>query len=163
MTCDGLLTKNVSLKLSRDLLPADCQNLLSTGRLQVFSTSCNKFENYKLQQESLLQLVCKLHQAGYIYKIYNLQQRMCVCFTMLIVFSPIVVCPLLDHPTNGIRRGSHFEGDIVSFFCKFQYTLTGNENLQCLSDGTWNGSPPTCMYMVRDNALFMAGGGLVRM
>ena len=56
------------------------------------------------------------------------------------------MCPLLDHPTNGIRRGSRFEGDSVSFFCKFKHTLTGNEKLECLSDATWNGDAPTCKY-----------------
>ena len=34
-------------KLSTDLLQVDCQNLLSTGLLQVVSTSCNKSANEK--------------------------------------------------------------------------------------------------------------------
>ena len=33
-----------------NLLQVDCQNLLSTGLLQVVLTSCNKFANDKLQQ-----------------------------------------------------------------------------------------------------------------
>ena len=36
--------------LSTNFLQVDCQNLLSTGLLQVNSTSCNKFANDKLQQ-----------------------------------------------------------------------------------------------------------------
>ena len=39
-----------SCQHSTDLLQVDCQNLLSTGLLQVVSTSCNKSVNDKLQQ-----------------------------------------------------------------------------------------------------------------
>ena len=42
MACDSLLTAS--------LLQVDCQNLLSTGLLQVVSKSCNKSANDKLQQ-----------------------------------------------------------------------------------------------------------------
>ena len=37
-------------KWSTDLLQVDCQNFLSTGLLQVVSTSCNKSGNDKFQQ-----------------------------------------------------------------------------------------------------------------
>ena len=47
MACDSLLIAVV--KFSTDLLQVDCQNLLSTGFLQVVSTSCNKSTNDKLQ------------------------------------------------------------------------------------------------------------------
>ena len=36
-------------KLSADFLQVHCQNVLSTGLLQVVSTSCNKSVNDKLQ------------------------------------------------------------------------------------------------------------------
>ena len=36
--------------LSIDLLQVGCQNLLSTGLLQVVSANCNKSANDKLQQ-----------------------------------------------------------------------------------------------------------------
>ena len=38
-------------KLSIDLLQVDCQNLFSTGLLQVVSTSCNKSANEKSYNE----------------------------------------------------------------------------------------------------------------
>ena len=37
-------------KWSTDLLQVDCQNFLSTGLLQVVSTSCHKSANGKFQQ-----------------------------------------------------------------------------------------------------------------
>ena len=42
MVCVTVYRQQVSCKLSTDLLQVDCQNLLSTGWLQVVSTSCNK-------------------------------------------------------------------------------------------------------------------------
>ena len=76
--------RQVCCKLSTDLLQIDCQNLLSTGLLQVGSTSCNKSANNKLQQVWFNELVAtwcnwqvccivldKLQQPG---KIENLQQ-----------------------------------------------------------------------------------------
>ena len=59
-----------SPKLLADLSQVGCQNLLSTGLLQVVSTGCNKYANDKLQQalklKSILQLVDELQQAGKI-------------------------------------------------------------------------------------------------
>ena len=42
--------KSVAICQHADLLQVDCQNLLSTGLLQVVSTSYNKSANDKLQQ-----------------------------------------------------------------------------------------------------------------
>ncbi|XP_028405845.1 scavenger receptor cysteine-rich domain superfamily protein-like [Dendronephthya gigantea] len=71
----------------------------------------------------------------------------------------VMVCPVLEHPANGIRRGPRVEGNTASFFCKFKYTLAGNENLNCLSDGTWSGEPPTCASDTSgDHPIRLVGG-----
>ena len=49
--------RQVCCKLSTDLLQVDCQNLLSTGLLQVVSASCNKSANDKLQKPDFNGLV----------------------------------------------------------------------------------------------------------
>ena len=55
MACDSLIVDDKTVaKLSTDLLQVDCQNLLSTGLLQVVSTSCNKSANDKLQKVTIL-------------------------------------------------------------------------------------------------------------
>ena len=50
MACNNFLMTNLLPVLSTDLLQVDFQNFLSTGLLQVASTSCNKSTNDKLQQ-----------------------------------------------------------------------------------------------------------------
>ena len=50
---DFLQLANIRMRLhgvTTNLLRVDCQNLLSTGLLQVVSTSCNKSANDKLRQ-----------------------------------------------------------------------------------------------------------------
>ena len=47
MACDILLTTTCS-KLSTDMMQVDCQNLLSTGLLQIALTSCNKSDFNRL-------------------------------------------------------------------------------------------------------------------
>ena len=51
---DAFAWQQVCCKLSTDLLQVDCKNLLSTGLLQVVSTSCNKSVNVKLRQAKLV-------------------------------------------------------------------------------------------------------------
>ena len=51
---DAFAWQQVCCMLSTDLLQVDCQNLLSTGLLQVVSTSCNKSVNVKLRQAKLV-------------------------------------------------------------------------------------------------------------
>ena len=54
MAYDSLLRTEGRSKLSTDLLPVDCQNLLSRGLLQVVSTSCNQSANDNLVGTSLI-------------------------------------------------------------------------------------------------------------
>ena len=54
MAYDSLLRTEGRSKLSTDLLQVDCQNLLSTGLLQVVSTSCNQSANDNLAGTSLI-------------------------------------------------------------------------------------------------------------
>ena len=54
MAYDSLLRTEGRSKLSTDLLQVDCQNLLSTGLLQVVSTSCNQSTNDNLAGASLI-------------------------------------------------------------------------------------------------------------
>ena len=50
MNTQNSLVTELCCKLSTDFLLFDCQNVLSTGLLQVVSTSCNKSANDKLLQ-----------------------------------------------------------------------------------------------------------------
>ena len=52
MACDILLTTTCS-KLSTDMMQVDCQNLSSTGLLEVASTSCNKSDFNRLCDSSI--------------------------------------------------------------------------------------------------------------
>ncbi|KAI8515762.1 hypothetical protein Bbelb_065750 [Branchiostoma belcheri] len=55
-----------------------------------------------------------------------------------------VQCPLLSPPTNGILTGTNSYGDVANFTCEPGYKLVGTSSLTCLSDGTWDGTSPTC-------------------
>ncbi|KAI8498226.1 hypothetical protein Bbelb_241700, partial [Branchiostoma belcheri] len=55
-----------------------------------------------------------------------------------------VQCSPLSHPTNGFVTGYNSYGDVVNFTCEPGYKLVGTSSLTCLSDGTWDGTSPTC-------------------
>jgi len=40
-----------------------------------------------------------------------------------------------------------YEGDTCSFTCKIGYELTGSPQRTCQSDGSWSGSPVSCIIM----------------
>ncbi|KAI8515780.1 hypothetical protein Bbelb_065930 [Branchiostoma belcheri] len=45
---------------------------------------------------------------------------------------------------NGLVSGSKSYGDVANFTCEPGYKLVGTSLLTCLSDGTWDGTLPTC-------------------
>lgn len=53
-------------------------------------------------------------------------------------------------PTNGtivsdMSKGFHEFSDFIRFSCDRGFDLTGEENITCLSDGTWDNPPPICV------------------
>ena len=65
MACDSLLTTNLlpTGELSTDVLQVDCPNLLSTGLLQVVSTSCKKSANDEIDEIQLDEKGGKVNKA----------------------------------------------------------------------------------------------------
>ncbi|XP_019629883.1 PREDICTED: E-selectin-like [Branchiostoma belcheri] len=55
-----------------------------------------------------------------------------------------VKCHPLSNPFNGFVSGSNSYRDVANFTCKPGYKLVGTSSLTCLSDGTWDGTSPTC-------------------
>ena len=45
------------------------------------------------------------------------------------------------------RVGVGYEGDTCSFTCNTGYELTGSSERICESDGSWSGSPVSCIIM----------------
>ncbi|XP_070554196.1 uncharacterized protein [Ptychodera flava] len=57
----------------------------------------------------------------------------------------IVSCVQLPAPANGFRLGDNFTySSIVAFGCNSGYELTGNADLICLANGSWDSTPPYC-------------------
>ena len=60
---------------------------------------------------------------------------------------------ILPAPANGEmscssgRVGVGYEGDTCSFTCNIGYELTGSATRICKSDGSWSGSPVSCIIM----------------
>ena len=65
----------------------------------------------------------------------------------------IVKCPVLANPMNGgtlcslMSGGIRSYGDICIFICDTGYELTGSSERTCQSDGSWSGSPVSCIIM----------------
>ena len=65
-----------------------------------------------------------------------------------------VQCDNLSTPANGEitscssgRVGVGYEGDTCNFTCNTGYELTGSSERTCQSDGSWSGSPVSCVIM----------------
>ena len=62
-------------------------------------------------------------------------------------------CHNFSIPANGMmscssgRVGVGYEGDTCSFTCNTGYELTGNDTRTCQSNGSWSGSPVSCIIM----------------
>ena len=69
--------RQVCCKLSTGLLRVDCPNWLSTGLLQVVSTSCDKSSSDKLQQAWLSQACCNLMKLTSLLQLADKSQQPC--------------------------------------------------------------------------------------
>ena len=57
-----------------------------------------------------------------------------------------VVCPDLNHPSNGtVSISSNFVGERANYNCKYGYRLSGSFSRVCQLSGTWSGTQPTCI------------------
>ena len=74
----------------------------------------------------------------------------------MLQLNPIVdiQCDNLSSPANGEimscssgRVGVGYEGDNCNFTCNTGYELTGSDTRTCQSDGSWSGSPVSCIIM----------------
>ena len=80
-------------------------------------------------------------------------QKSLVTYIILFVCLDIR-CDNLSAPANGGitscssgRVGVGYERDICSFTCNTGYELTGSTQRTCQSDGSWSGSPVSCIIM----------------
>ena len=71
--------------------------------------------------------------------------------TILVFFSSLSgrPCPLLTNIKNGhvemgCRVGIPRYGKTCDHSCNGGYNLKGNKNRECLANGTWSGTEPTC-------------------
>ncbi|XP_064652684.1 complement receptor type 2-like [Lineus longissimus] len=58
-------------------------------------------------------------------------------------------CPTETIPNGGIGNKTHFSGDIANVTCHDNYTLVGEEEVQCLPNKTWS-QPPLCTKICPD-------------
>ena len=62
-------------------------------------------------------------------------------------------CPEITDPMNGIKSCSLINTPVFSyedtcnFTCNTGYELTGNSERTCQSDGSWSGSPVSCIII----------------
>jgi len=54
-------------------------------------------------------------------------------------------CPALANPDHGsVSAATTISGSTAVYFCDPGYSLSGSTTLTCQSDGTWDGTPPSC-------------------
>ncbi|XP_070567840.1 protein mesh-like isoform X2 [Ptychodera flava] len=64
----------------------------------------------------------------------------------------VILCPTLEPPVNGVMEGDGATiNSTVIFDCDEGYNISGEAELSCQSEGTWNGQPPTCEPIVCDS------------
>lgn len=57
----------------------------------------------------------------------------------------IAECQALTSPTDGnVTLSSNGTLTTATFTCEIGYSLDGKSAIQCLADGTWSNSSPTC-------------------
>ena len=75
------------------------------------------------------------------------------CHFLYFTIILIVSCPSLTNPNNGMINCSLGDDgvpsyeDTCSFTCNTGYELTGSTERTCQSDGSWSGSPVSCIIM----------------
>ena len=66
-------------------------------------------------------------------------------FTLMSFFLTAILCPDLEHITNGqVRLTGNTVGSGAIYTCSPGYTLEGFQQRRCKDDGVWEGTPPTC-------------------
>ncbi|XP_032094420.1 sushi domain-containing protein 2 [Thamnophis elegans] len=59
---------------------------------------------------------------------------------------PVVSCGWLAPPSNGEKKGTtYLAGSLLHFRCHPGYSLVGSVNRRCQEDGTWSGTPSSCV------------------
>ncbi|XP_058035289.1 sushi domain-containing protein 2 isoform X2 [Ahaetulla prasina] len=59
---------------------------------------------------------------------------------------PVVSCGWLAPPSNGEKEGTKYlAGSLLHFRCHPGYSLVGSVTRRCQEDGTWSGSPTSCL------------------
>jgi len=54
--------------------------------------------------------------------------------------------PLTNNSALKVNVAENYEGGVASYQCvNNSYTLVGLSTRECLSDGTWGGSAPSCL------------------
>uniref|UniRef100_A0A667Z448 Inactive serine protease PAMR1 n=1 Tax=Myripristis murdjan TaxID=586833 RepID=A0A667Z448_9TELE len=82
---------------------------------------------------------------GYAGQRYCLEERLQTCE------SP-------EKPVNGdVLTVNGPRGELVSFFCKSSYILSGNTQSTCLPNGSWSSRPPKCVRGICCPKYFQAG------
>lgn len=57
-----------------------------------------------------------------------------------------ILCPALTDPANGtVDAMSRTPGTVAGYSCSAGYQLTGGSAVTCQANGTWMGTPPTCV------------------
>ena len=75
------------------------------------------------------------------------------------MFYPLVICPPLYAPSNGLITcvlgggGEPNPGEHCSFTCYDGYKLLGSANRTCGDDGNWSGELNTC---IKDGKIIMS-------
>ena len=61
-------------------------------------------------------------------------------------FAPVVTCPRLDDPVNGVASppSRSVYQSVTNFSCNSGYTLNGSSSRTCQSDGNWDGTNTNC-------------------
>lgn len=83
------------------------------------------------------------------YDVTGTVTRTCLADGVWGDFSPVCVikdCGPLSDPGNGVvdtSNGTTF-GEVATFFCDTGYSLIGDDQRDCQSDGLWGGTSPTC-------------------
>ena len=67
----------------------------------------------------------------------------------VIIFLPSidkVLCEYLEAPAHGsINQIDRTVGSTATYSCDHGFKLKGNEQRECLYDGTWSGDDPVCI------------------
>ena len=81
-----------------------------------------------------------------------------VVFVLMPLFLPTAYCLNYTDLKNGrVSLSGVSVGDTATFTCNDGYELVGDSSLICLSDGSWDSSPPVCQGPTgnRYNVLFI--------